>query len=531
MPKITSKIKHDDDMYIDNKKVMDAKVNELHLLEKSLLQESKNKSKRSENKISPRNRIAELIDKNSEFYELSLLAGHNLYDFPLPAAGIITGVGIINKKACMIICNDYTVKGGTYFPITLKKHLRAQEIALQNKLPCVYIVDSGGAYLPMQCDVFADKEHFGRIFYNQANMSKLSIPQIAIVMGSCTAGGAYVPAMADESIMVRDQATIFLAGPPLVKAATGEIVTADELGGADVHCRESGVADHYAEDDMHAISIARDIISHLPHSETSISDEPMLAPELDSAEINGIINADHRHIYDPKEIIARITDKSEFLEFKEKYGQTLVCGFSKINNTSIGIVANNGVLFSDSSQKACHFIQLCNKRNIPIIFLQNITGFMVGKQHEAHGIAKHGAVLVNAVATATVPKITIMTGGSYGAGNYAMCGRAYSPHFLWAWPNSKTSVMGGEQAANVLAQLKTDKMQYAERWSEAAELEFKNKIKDQYEQESAATYTSSRLMDDGVIDPKDTRKYIIFALALISKESNNSNKGHGIFRM
>jgi 3-methylcrotonyl-CoA carboxylase beta subunit len=531
MPKITSKIKYKDDTYITNKNAMITKVKELHSLEDALQQEPKNISKKSAKKMIPRARIAALIDKKSEFYELSLLAGHQLYDFPLPAAGIITGVGIIGGTACMIICNDYTVKGGTYFPITLKKHLRAQEIALQNKLPCIYIVDSGGAYLPMQSDVFADKEHFGRIFYNQANMSKLSIPQIAIVMGSCTAGGAYVPAMADESIMVRDQATIFLAGPPLVKAATGEIVTANELGGAEVHCRESGVADHYAQDDAHAITIARNIISHIPYAVTDICEDSKLKPEFDTSEIYGIINADLRHIYDPKEIIARITDKSEFSEFKEKYGQTLICGFSKINNVNVGIVANNGVLFSDSSQKGCHFIQLCNKRNIPIIFLQNITGFMVGKQYEAQGIAKHGAVLVNAVATSTVPKITIMTGGSYGAGNYAMCGRAYSPHFLWAWPNSKTSVMGGEQAANVLAQLKTDKMPYAERWSEEAENEFKKEIKMQYEQEGAATYTSARLMDDGIIDPKDTRKYLIFALALISKESNNVSHGHGIFRM
>lgn len=510
---------------MDNIAHMTAQVEAIEALEQQIRTAAKTKHPQ---KMLPRARIAALIDTGTKFYELSTLAGYSLYDSPLPAGGIITGVGLIHGKACMIIANDYTVKGGTYFPITIKKHLRAQAIALAHALPCLYLVDSGGAYLPLQSEVFADKEHFGRIFYNQANLSKRGIPQIAVVMGSCTAGGAYVPAMADESVMVKQQATIFLAGPPLVKAATGEIVTAEALGGAEVHCQESGVADHYAADDQDALQIARRIIQNIPYRTTILPDPTQVT--VDKKALYAQINADPRHVHDAHAIIEQLVDKDSIVEFKAKYGTTLVCVMAKVNGYTVGIIANNGVLFSESAQKGCHFIQLCNQRGIPLLFLQNITGFMVGKSAESGGIAKHGATLVNAVATASVDKITVLIGGSYGAGNYAMCGRAYEPNFLWAWPNSKTSVMGGEQAAQVLTQIKTDKMPYAERWSDDEEQAFKEKIAQQYQQENAVTYTSARLFDDGVIDPKDTREYIAFALALLQKARNNT-PGYGIFRM
>ena len=494
---------------------------------KKLVNSNCNNNRKS-NKLSPRERIKQLID--GDFFELSVLAGYKLYDKEIVAGGIITGIADINGITCMILCNDYNVVGGTYFPITIKKHLRAQEIAAENSLPCVYIVDSGGAYLPLQSEVFADKEHFGRIFYNQARMSAQGIAQIAVVMGSCTAGGAYLPAMADESVMVKNQATIFLAGPPLLKAATGEVVTAEDLGGADLHCYESGVADYYAEDDTDALKITRNIIANLNVSDKHTSPTKFTEPKYDIADIYRIINADLRHQYDVLEIIARIADNSEMLQFKENFATTLVCGFIKIHGFSAGVIANNGILFSEAALKGCHFVQLCSKRKLPIIFLQNITGFMVGKQAESKGIAKHGAMLVNAVATSAVAKITIIIGSSYGAGNYAMCGRAYNPRFLWSWPNSKTAVMGGTQAADVLAAIKTKKMSYTQRWSELEQQKFKAAINTKFSYESSAFYTSANLMDDGIIDPKDSRKFLAFALKIIANGPNITTSNHGVFR-
>jgi 3-methylcrotonyl-CoA carboxylase beta subunit len=473
---------------------------------------------RQHGKLLPRDRIELLLDPGSDFLELSALAGYQLYDDEIPAAGIITGVGRIMGVDCMLVVNDATVKGGTYYPITVKKHLRAQKIAEQNRLPCIYLVDSGGAYLPKQDEVFPDESHFGRIFYNQANLSAQGIPQIAVVMGSCTAGGAYIPAMADESIMVREQATIFLAGPPLVKAATGEVVTAEKLGGADVHCRISGVADYYANNDEHALAITRRIISNLNYQKKGTvvmreSREPLYDPQ----ELYGIIPADPRYPFDVREIIARIVDGSEFDEFKALYGKTLVCGFAHIWGIPIGIIANNGILFSEAALKGAHFIELCTQRGIPLLFLQNITGFMVGSKVESEGIAKNGAKLVTAVACANVPKITVIIGGSYGAGNYAMCGRAYEPRFLWMWPNARIAVMGGEQAASVLAQVTREKKKrQGETWTEEDEMAFKAPLLEQYNQQSSAYYSSARLWDDGVIDPVDTRKILgmSFATAL-----------------
>ncbi|MDR3477299.1 MAG: carboxyl transferase domain-containing protein [Gammaproteobacteria bacterium] len=461
-------------------------------------------------KLLPRERIQLLIDPGSHFLELSAFAGYELYKDVIPAGGIITGVGRVMGIECMIVVNDATVKGGTYYPITVKKHLRAQKIALANRLPCIYLVDSGGAFLPKQDEVFPDEDHFGRIFFNQATMSSQGIPQIAVVMGSCTAGGAYVPAMADESIMVKEQATIFLAGPPLVKAATGEVVTAEALGGADVHCRISGVADHYAKDDQDAIHIARRIVSHLNHQKKNPlvlreSKEPL----LDATELYGIIPADARYPFDVREVIARIVDGSDFDEFKALYGKTLVCAFAHLYGMPVGIIANNGILFSDAALKGVHFIELCCQRGIPLIFLQNITGFMVGTKVEAEGIAKHGAKLVNAVATAKVPKFTVIIGGSFGAGNYAMCGRAYEPRFLWMWPNAKIGVMGGEQAANVMAQVTREKKQrLGETFSIEDEENLKAPILAQYAKQSHAYYSSARVWDDGIIDPMDTRKIL-----------------------
>jgi 3-methylcrotonyl-CoA carboxylase beta subunit len=483
-------------------------------------------------KLLPRERVRALLDVGSPFLELSQLAAWNMYENQVPAAGIITGIGRVSGRECMIVVNDATVKGGTYFPMTVKKHLRAQEIAQQNRLPCLYLVDSGGANLPNQDDVFPDREHFGRIFFNQANMSAQSIPQIAVVMGSCTAGGAYMPAMSDEAIMVRNQATIFLAGPPLVKAAIGEIVSAEELGGADVHARVSGVADHYALNDVHALQMARRIVAHLNRAkriglELRESREPLFDP----SELQGVIPTDARKPFEVREIIARIVDGSELDEFKPLYGTTLVCGFAHIHGYPVGIVANNGILFSESALKGAHFIELCSQRGIPLIFLQNITGFMVGKKYEAGGIAKDGAKMVTAVACAKVPKFTLIVGGSFGAGNYGMCGRAYGPRFLFMWPNARISVMGGEQAASVLATVRRDGLEKAgKRWSKDEEEAFKLPIREQYEVQGHPYYASARLWDDGVIDPSQTRRVLGLSISA-SLNAPIEPTTFGVFRM
>ena len=483
-------------------------------------------------KLLPRDRVNTLIDEGSPFLELSQLAGYKVYDVDVPAAGVIAGVGRVSGQECMIIANDPTVKGGTYFPLSVKKHLRAQEIAEQNHLPCIYLVDSGGANLPQQDQVFPDRDHFGRIFYNQARMSAKGIAQIAVVMGLCTAGGAYVPAMADESIIVRNQGTIFLAGPPLVKAATGEVVSAEDLGGADVHCKTSGVADHYAENDTHALQIARSCIANLNRlKNVSVATKPPKAPLYSADELYGIVGTDLKKPFDIREVIARIVDGSEFDEFKKMYGTTLVTGFAHIHGYPVGIVANNGILFSDSAQKGAHFIELCCQRKIPLLFLQNITGFMVGQKAESEGIAKHGAKMVTAVACADVPKITVLVGGSFGAGNYGMCGRAYSPNFLFMWPNARISVMGGEQAAGVLATVKRDAMaRTGEEWSSEEEAAFKKPIIDTYEQQGHPYYASARLWDDGVIDPAQTREVIAMSLSAALNKPIEDTK-FGVFRM
>ncbi|PJD90465.1 MAG: methylcrotonoyl-CoA carboxylase [Legionella sp.] len=483
-------------------------------------------------KLLPRERLQQLLDPGYPFLEFSPLAADGVYDEEVPGAGLITGIGCIAGCECVVIVNDATVKGGTYYPLTVKKHLRAQHIALVNQLPCVYLVDSGGAFLPLQDEVFPDKEHFGRIFYNQAQMSAQNIPQIAVVMGSCTAGGAYVPAMADESIMVQNQATIFLGGPPLVKAATGEIISAEELGGAEVHCRISGVADHYAQDDAHALHIARQCIRHLNREKkTSLHRIETREPLYDSRELNGIIPSDARKPFDIKEIIARLVDGSDFDEFKALFGTTIVCGFAHLYGYPVGIVANNGILFGDSALKATHFIELCCQRRIPLIFLQNITGFMVGSKYEAGGIAKQGAKMVTAVANAAVPKLTVIVGGSFGAGNYAMCGRAYDPRFLWSWPNARISVMGGEQAANVLAQINKDKhAKHHKEWPKEQEEAFKAQLRAQYETQGNPYYASARLWDDGVIAPQDTRKVLGLSLSAALNAPVLSTQ-FGVFRM
>jgi 3-methylcrotonyl-CoA carboxylase beta subunit len=476
-------------------------------------------------KLLPRDRVDGVLDAGSPFLELSGLAAHDMYGGDAPAAGIITGIGRVSGRRCVIVANDATVKGGTYYPITVKKHLRAQEIALQNRLPCVYLVDSGGAFLPEQDDVFPDREHFGRIFYNQAQMSSKGIPQIAAVLGSCTAGGAYVPAMSDEAVIVRDQGTIFLGGPPLVKAATGEVVTAEDLGGGYVHSHISGVVDHLAEDDRHALQIVRDIIATLPAAPappwTVVAPEP---PAVDPTQLTGVVSTDSRHPYDVREVIARIVDGSRFSEFKQNYGSTLVCGFAHVWGHPVGIIANNGILFGESAQKGAHFIELCDQRGIPLVFLQNISGFMVGRDYENAGIAKHGAKMVTAVATARVPKLTVVIGGSFGAGNYSMCGRAYSPRFLWMWPNARISVMGGEQAASVLATVRGD--------FESADDEeaFKAPIRDQYEHQGHPYYSTARLWDDGIIEPDQTRDVLGLALATVG-EAPLGDTAWGIFRM
>lgn len=484
-------------------------------------------------KLLPRDRIEALVDDGSPFLEFSQLAAYDMYGKDdVPAAGIITGIGRINGQECVIVVNDATVKGGTYYPLSVKKHLRAQDIAQENNLPCVYLVDSGGANLPNQDEVFPDRHHFGRIFFNQANMSAENIPQIAVVMGSCTAGGAYVPAMADESIIVKNQGTIFLAGPPLVKMATGEEVSAEELGGADVHTRESGVADHYARNDHHALQLARNAVARLNRVKSVTVDvAETVEPLYPASDLLGIVPKNVRKPYDVREIIARVVDGSEFDEFKALYGTTLVCGFARLYGYPVGIVANNGVLFSESAQKGAHFVELCGQRKIPLLFLQNITGFMVGKQYESGGIAKHGAKMVMAVACAKVPKLTLIIGNSYGAGNYGMCGRAYDPNFVFMWPNARISVMGGEQAAGVLAQVRRGQIEKAgDEWSEADEQAFKQPIIDDFDAQAHPYYASARLWDDGVIDPTDTRRILGLALsAALNKPIAESR--FGVFRM
>jgi 3-methylcrotonyl-CoA carboxylase beta subunit len=483
-------------------------------------------------KLLPHERINTLIDVDSPFLEFSQIAAHNMYDNEAPSAGILTGIGRVSGQEVVIICNDATVKGGTYYPITVKKHLRAQEIAEENHLPVIYLVDSGGANLPHQDSIFPDRDHFGRCFFNQANMSAKGIPQIAVVMGSCTAGGAYVPAMCDEAVIVRNQGTIFLGGPPLVKAATGEVVTAEDLGGADVHSRISGVTDHLANDDAHALAIARKIISNLNRRKKDYTSTiEAKCPSYDVKEIYGVIPKDPKLTYDVREVIARIVDASEFDEFKALYGMTLVCGFARIFGYPVGIIANNGILFSESSLKGAHFIELCCQRKIPLLFLQNITGFMVGKKYETGGIAKDGAKLVMAVACAKVPKFTVIIGGSFGAGNYGMCGRAYSPRMLYTWPNSRISVMGGEQAASVLATIKRDGMEKrGEAWSLEDEEAFKLPIRQQYEEEGHPYYASARLWDDGIIDPSETRQVLGLSIAA-SLNGPIENTNFGVFRM
>lgn len=505
-------------IYQENYEQMRALVDQLHERAQSVRKGGGEKARAlhvSRGKLLPRERVDSLIDPGSPFLEFSQFAGYQLYgNEEVPAGGIITGIGRVSGVECMIVANDATVKGGTYYPVTVKKHLRAQEIALQNRLPCIYLVDSGGANLPRQADVFPDRDHFGRIFYNQAVMSSRNIAQIAVVMGSCTAGGAYVPAMADENIIVRKQGTIFLAGPPLVKAATGEEVSAEDLGGADLHCRKSGVSDYYALDDNHALHLTRKVVRNLNYQKKlSVTVEPSEEPLFPTDELYGIVGANLKRNFDVREVIARIVDGSRFSEFKTLYGDTLVTGFARIFGYPIGIIGNNGVLFSESAKKGAHFVQLCCQRNIPLLFLQNITGFMVGKDYEAEGIAKDGAKMVAAVACAKVPKITVIIGGSYGAGNYGMCGRAYSPRFLYMWPNARISVMGGEQAANVLATIAKDqRAREGKQFSGADEAALKEPIMKRFEEEGNPYYSSARLWDDGIIDPADTR--LVLGLSL-----------------
>lgn len=532
---LETKVNAHSEAFQANKTAMEALVNDLREKLQKISAGGGEKSQQkhlARGKLLPRERVRQLLDEGSPFLELSALAAHEVYGEDVPAAGVIAGIGRVNGVECMIVANDATVKGGSYYPLSVKKHLRAQTIAEQNHLPCIYLVDSGGANLPRQDDVFPDREHFGRIFFNQANMSAKNIPQIAVVMGSCTAGGAYVPAMADESIIVRNQGTIFLAGPPLVKAATGEEVTAEELGGADVHCKTSGVSDHYAENDEHALQLARRAINHLNRPAPFALDrretkEPLYPLE----DIYGVIPPDLKTPFDVREVIARVVDGSEFDEFKSQYGTSLICGFGHLYGYPVGIVANNGILFSESAQKGAHFIELCAQRKIPLIFLQNITGFMVGKKYESEGIAKHGAKMVTAVATAQVPKFTVIIGGSFGAGNYGMCGRAYDPRFLFMWPNARISVMGGEQAAGVLSQIKKDNMaRQGESWTDAEEAEFKQPIIDTYDQQGHPYYASARLWDDGVIDPAQTRQVLGLSLEA-SLNAPIPDTRFGLFRM
>lgn len=494
--------------------------------------EEAQKKHKARGKLTARERIEALLDQGTAFLEFSTLAAYGMYDDQAPAAGVITGIGVIQGVECIIVANDATVKGGTYFPMTVKKHLRAQEVALENGLPCIYLVDSGGAFLPLQAEVFPDRDHFGRIFYNQARMSARSIPQISVVMGSCTAGGAYVPSMSDENVIVKDNGTIFLGGPPLVKAATGEVVDAQVLGGANTHCELSGVTDHFAEDDQHAIEITRSIVRHLNHKKVvSLKTLPIEEPLFDANEMYGILPADSRIPFDVREVIARIVDGSKFHEFKALYGKSLVTGFAHIWGMPVGIIANNGVLFSESAQKAAHFIELCEQREVPLVFLQNITGFMVGKKYEQEGIAKHGAKMVMAVSNARVPKFTVVIGGSYGAGNYGMCGRAFQPRQMWMWPNARISVMGGEQAANVLLTVKQDQLAAKGQSMTAAEQEeFKKPTLEKYDFESSAYFSTARLWDDGIIDPVDTRRVLALGISA-SLNADWGPKQQGVFRM
>jgi 3-methylcrotonyl-CoA carboxylase beta subunit len=536
MPTLPTAIQPEGEAFVANRQHMEALVEDLRSQQAlaALGGGPRARDRHAERgKLLPRERVDALLDGGSPFLELSPLAAHGLYRDQAPSAGIITGIGRVSGREVVVVANDATVKGGTYFPMTVKKHLRAQEVALENHLPCIYLVDSGGAFLPMQDEVFPDRDHFGRIFYNQAQLSSANIPQIAVVMGSCTAGGAYVPAMCDEAIIVRNQGTIFLGGPPLVKAATGEEVDAETLGGGEVHSRQSGVTDHLANNDAHALAIARELVATLnrvkpAHGETFEPVEPLYPAE----EIYGIVPQDTRYPYEVREIIARLVDDSELTEFKPLYGKTLVCGFARIHGYPVGILANNGILFSESALKGTHFIQLCNRRGIPLLFLQNITGFMVGRKYEQSGIAKDGAKMVNAVATATVPKLTVVIGGSFGAGNYAMCGRAYGARFLWSWPNARISVMGGEQAASVLATVRRDGLALrGETWSEEDEKSFRDDIRRQYETQGHPYYATARLWDDGVIDPADTRRVVGLALSAVRNAPAAAEKPYGIFRM
>ena len=536
MTVLESQINTRSQAFAENTEAMQATVDDLQSLVEHIKQgggERYQARHQARGKLLPRQRVDLLIDPGSAFLELSQLAAHNMYGKDdVPAAGIITGIGRVNGVTCVIVANDATVKGGTYYPMTVKKHLRAQDIARANHLPCIYLVDSGGANLPNQDEVFPDKNHFGRIFFNQANMSAENIPQIAVVMGSCTAGGAYVPAMADESIIVKNQGTIFLAGPPLVKMATGEEVSAEELGGADVHSRESGVTDHYANNDHHALQLARNAVGRLNRSKSlNVDLADVVEPLYPASDLLGIVPKNVREQYDVREIIARVFDGSEFDEFKALFGSTLVCGFARLYGMPVGIVANNGVLFAESAQKGAHFIELCAQRKIPLIFLQNITGFMVGKQYEVGGIAKHGAKMVTAVACAKVPKLTLIVGSSYGAGNYGMCGRAYDPNFLFMWPNARISVMGGEQAAGVLAQVRRGQIEgTGDTWSDADETTFKQPIIDDFDAQAHPYYASARVWDDGVINPADSRRVLGLALAACLQKPIAETR-FGVFRM
>ena len=536
MPVIETQVDRKSEDFEKNKEAHEALAAELREIDAYVMQGGPERSRErhlERGKLLARDRVNALLDDGAHFLEIGRQAAWQVYSDDVPSAGIVTGIGRIHGKECVIVANDATVKGGTYYPLTVKKHLRAQEIAEENRLPCIYLVDSGGAFLPRQDEVFPDREHFGRIFYNQARLSAKGIPQIAVVMGSCTAGGAYVPAMCDESIIVRNQGTIFLGGPPLVKAATGEVVDAETLGGGSVHSRTSGVTDHLADNDEHALSIARDIVANLnfprnPSVERRAPQEPLHPIE----DIYGIVSREFRFPYDIREVIARIVDGSEFHEFKKLYGATLVCGFAHIDGYPVGIVANNGILFPESAQKGAHFVQLCNRRRTPILFLQNITGFMVGKRVEHAGIAKDGAKMVNAVATATVPKFTVVVGGSFGAGNYAMCGRAYSPRVMWMWPNARISVMGGDQAALVLSTVKEEGLtQRGEEWPEKDKAHFEDMIRAQYENQGNPYYSSGRLWDDGIIDPVETRTLLAHGLSAAMNSPQLRETPFGIFRM
>ncbi|WP_175874807.1 carboxyl transferase domain-containing protein [Burkholderia sp. BCC0097] len=535
MPIIESKLNPRSEDFRANAAALEAVVADLRAKIEQLAQgggQAARDKHLSRGKLLPRDRISQLLDPGAPFLEFSQLAANGMYNDDAPGAGVITGIGRIAGRECVIVCNDATVKGGTYYPVTVKKHVRAQEIAAENRLPCVYLVDSGGANLPNQDDVFPDRDHFGRIFFNQATMSAAGIAQIAVVMGSCTAGGAYVPAMSDESIIVKDQGTIFLGGPPLVKAATGEEVSAEDLGGGDVHTRLSGVADHLAQNDAHALSIARNIVSHLaPKIAPPVALREPKPPRYDAKSLYGVIPVDTRKPFDVREVIARIVDDSEFDEFKARFGTTLVTGFAHIWGHPVGIVANNGILFSESAVKGAHFIELCCQRKIPLVFLQNITGFMVGRKYENEGIARHGAKMVTAVSNAKVPKFTVIIGGSFGAGNYGMCGRAFGPRFLWMWPNARISVMGGEQAASVLATVRRDGIEAkGGSWSAEEEDAFKQPIRDQYERQGHPYYASARLWDDGVIDPAQTRDVLGLGLAA-SMNAPIDDTRFGVFRM